>query len=185
MDLKGEVVVNITLSSKCSKLTEDIKNYIDVKLSVLESYLSPGCEAKVIVSSKNDLQKVEVTIVPMSGPILRVEEYQDDLYMAIDIACDKLSNQLERYNKRLRSRHHNESIRFGIEYDMNEDEYREDGIIIERIKRINIKPMSPEEAILQMELIGHNFFMFRNQYTDEINVAYKRESGGYGLIEHE
>lgn len=179
--------MNITVSGKQMKLTEGIRNYIDLKLSGLEKYLDPSSEVKVTVSTKNDTQKIEVTIIPINGSIVRAEEVQDDLYVALDMVYDKLCIQLEKYKNRKKYKpQNNKSIEVDEQYILNEEEdFEDDNITIERRKKFNMKPMSPEEAILQMELIGHKFYMFRNQYTEEINVAYKRESGGYGIIEHE
>ena len=103
---------------------------------------------------------------------------------------DKLNKQLRKYKNRLQDRHQsNESIRFdSVDLD-NENDFEDEDenldIVIERNKKFDMKPMSPEEAVLQMELIGHEFYMFRNIDTDEISVVYKRENGGYGMIEHE
>ncbi|GAA3646901.1 ribosome hibernation-promoting factor, HPF/YfiA family [Asaccharospora irregularis] len=178
--------MQLILSGKQIRLTEGIKGYIDEKLSRLEKYLNPDSEVKVTVSARKDRQKVEVTIIPISGPIIRAEEVQDDLYTAIDMVYDKLNRQIVRYKDRVKDRSQGgKSIRFeGIEQD-NEEVNEETDIVIERRKKFNVKPMSEEEAILQMELIGHGFYMFRNQDTDEINLVYKRRSGGYGLIEQE
>lgn len=178
--------MQLILSGKQIRLTEGIKGYIDEKLSRLEKYLNPDSEVKVTVSARKDRQKVEVTIIPISGPIIRAEEVQDDLYTAIDMVYDKLNRQIVRYKDRVKDRSQGgKSIRFeGIEQD-REEVNEETDIVIERRKKFNVKPMSEEEAILQMELIGHGFYMFRNQDTDEINLVYKRRSGGYGLIEQE
>lgn len=190
MDLKGEVIMNITLSGRHMKLTEGIKSYIDEKLSKLEKYLNPESEIKVTVSARKDRQKIEVTIRSINGPIVRAEEVQDDLYAAIDIVYDKLYRQIVRYKTKVKDRlQENKSIRFDNVNIMDSEEDISDiedtDIVIERRKKFNVKPMSPEEAILQMELIGHSFYMFRNQDTYEINIAYKRDCGGYGLIEQE
>lgn len=182
--------MNIILSGRQMKLTEGIKSYIDEKLSKLEKYLSPESEIKVTVSARKDRQKVEVTILTIDGPIVRAEEVQDDLYAAIDMVYDKLCRQIVKYKTKVKDRvQDNKSIRFGnvdiwdSEGDISDIE--DTDIVIERRKKFNVKPMSPEEAILQMELVGHNFYMFRNQDTYEINIAYKRDCGGYGLIEQE
>lgn len=181
--------MNIIVSGRQIKLTEDIKNYFNVKLSRLDKYLEPESQIKVTVSTNKDLQKVEVTIVPINGPIVRAEQVQDDLYVAVDMVYDKLYRQLEKYKNRSQDKvQSNKSIRLDEEYILDEDSHSfedEDMFVIERWKKFNLKPMSPQEAILQMELIGHKFYIFRNQETYDINVAYKRDSGGYGIIEHE
>lgn len=188
MNLKGEVVVNLIVTGRHMKLTQEIKSYIDCKLNKLEKYLSSEFEVKVTLSAKSSVKKVEVTIIPINGPIIRAEEVQDDLYVAIDIVYDKLCIQIEKYKSRKKEKFQsNKTIRINNKYMLNDevDYFDEDESIIERRKKFNIKPMSLEEAVLQMDLLGHKFYMFRNQYTDEINVIYKRDNGGYGLIEHE
>ena len=152
--------MKIIISGKKLELTEGIKTAIEDKLGKLERYLNPETEVKVTVSAKKATQKIEVTIIPISGPIIRAEDSEENLYAAIDVVYDKLKKQIRRYKNKLQDRHQSkdESIRF---------------------------QMSPEEAVLQMELIEHGFYMFRNIDSDEISIVYKREDGGYGLIEHE
>ena len=154
--------MKIIISGKKLELTEGIKTAIEDKLGKLERYLNPETEVKVTVSAKKATQKIEVTIIPISGPIIRAEDSEENLYAAIDVVYDKLK------------------MDGGIEED---DENLD--IVIERRKKFDMKPMSPEEAVLQMELIEHGFYMFRNIDSDEISIVYKREDGGYGLIEHE
>ncbi|MGL5693250.1 MAG: ribosome hibernation-promoting factor, HPF/YfiA family [Peptostreptococcaceae bacterium] len=181
--------MNITISGKQIDLTSGIKNAIEEKLGRLDYYLHPETEVRVTVRAKKARQTIEVTIIPISGPIIRAEDSEESLYAAIDVVYDKLNKQLRKYKNRLKDKHQsNESIRFeNIDLDMDEDFEDEDefDIIIERQKKFNMKPMSPEEAVLQMELIEHDFYMFRNLETDEISIVYKRKNGGYGMIEHE
>lgn len=181
--------MNITMSGRQIRLTEDIKGYIDLKLSMLEKYLDPTSQVKVTIRENKDMQKVEVTIIPVNGPIVRAEQAQDNLFVAMDIVYEKLFVQLEKYKNRSKDKLQNSKNIILSDNCLLSDEsnYLEDenSVIIERKKRFSVKPMSPQEAILQMELIGHKFYMFRNQYTYEINVAYKRDDGGYGIIEHE
>lgn len=181
--------MNIIISGKQMDLTDGIKGAIDEKIGRLDYYLHPETEVKVTVSAKKARHTIEVTIIPISGPIIRAEDSEESLYAAIDIVYDKLNKQLRKYKNRLQDRHQsNESIRFeGVDIDSDgqyEDEERLD-IVIERNKKFDMKPMSPEEAVLQMELVEHDFYMFRNIDTDEMSVVYKRKNGGYGIIEHE
>lgn len=185
--------MQIIVSGRQMKLTDGIKGYVDGKLSRLEKYLDPESEVKVTVSAKKDRQKVEVTIIPINGQIIRAEDVEDDLYAAIDIVCDKLSRQVVKYKTKVKDKvQNNKSIRFeNLDFidnssefdDYDYDDEEDENIVIERRKKFNVKPMSSEEAILQMELVGHNFYMFRNQDNFEINIVYKRKAGGYGLIE--
>ena len=183
--------MNIKISGKQIELTDAIKDAVQAKLDRLDYYLHPETQVKVTVSAKKSRQKVEVTIIPISGPIIRAEDTEEDLYAAIDVVYDKLNTQLRKYKKRLQDKHQsNESIRFSHIKDLSEEELDDEeknsiDIKIERIKKFNMKPMSPEEAVLQMDLLGHDFFIFTNTQTDDISIVYKRKNGGYGLIEQE
>ena len=171
--------MNIIISGKQMDLTDGIKNAIEEKLGRLDFYLA-----------KKARQKVEVTIIPISGPIIRAEDIEENLYAAIDVVYDKLNKQLRKYKKRLQDRHQsNESIRFDAIEDIEENDYssNEDNldIVIKRTKKFGVKPMSPEEAVLQMDLSEHDFYMFRNSESNGISIVYRRKNGGYGLIESE
>lgn len=179
--------MKIIISGKKLELTDGIKTAIEDKLGKLERYLNPETEVKVTVSAKKATQKIEVTIIPISGPIIRAEDSEGNLYAAIDVVYDKLKKQIRRYKNKLQDKHQSkdESIRFQIDEGIEEADDESLDIVIERRKKFDMKPMSPEEAVLQMELIEHGFYMFRNIDSDEISIVYKREDGGYGLIEHE
>ena len=179
--------MNIIISGKQIDLTDGIKNAIEEKLGRLDFYLHPSTDVRVTVSAKKARQKIEVTMIPISGPIIRAEDIEENLYAAIDVVYDKLNNQLRKYKKRIQDRHKsNESIRFD-EIQENYDSSDEDNldIVIERTKKFGVKPMSPEEAILQMDLLEHDFYMFKNSDSDGMSIVYKRKNGGYGLIESE
>ncbi len=182
--------MNIIMSGKQMDLTDGIKHAIEEKLGRLDFYLHPETDVKVTVSAKKARQKVEVTIFPINGPIIRAEDIEENLYAAIDIVYDKLNIQLRKYKKRLQDRHKlNESIRFDAIDDIEETDQSssEDNldIVIERTKKFGVKPMSPEEAVLQMDLLEHDFYMFRNAESNGISIVYRRKNGGYGLIESE
>jgi putative sigma-54 modulation protein len=182
--------MNIIMSGKQMDLTDGIKHAIEEKLGRLDFYLHPETDVKVTVSAKKARQKVEVTIFPINGPIIRAEDIEENLYAAIDIVYDKLNIQLRKYKKRLQDRHKlNESIRFDAIEDIEETDQSssEDNldIVIERTKKFGVKPMSPEEAVLQMDLLEHDFYMFRNAESNGISIVYRRKNGGYGLIESE
>lgn len=172
--------MRINICSKKIELNENLEKYIEDNFSKLEKYISEQAEIKVIVSDNKIRKKIEVTIIQTEGPMIRAEKVEEDLYVAVDNVLQKLCKQLERYNIRKK-----EKIQVNELLETVEEENIENQIVVERIKRFNLKPMSTEEAILQMELIGHNFYMFKNQDTFEINVAYKRKNGGYGIIEQE
>ena len=180
----------IIMSGKQMDLTDGIKHAIEEKLGRLDFYLHPETDVKVTVSAKKARQKVEVTIFPINGPIIRAEDIEENLYAAIDIVYDKLNIQLRKYKKRLQDRHKlNESIRFDAIEDIEETDQSssEDNLdtIIKRTKKFGVKPMSPEEAVLQLDLLEHDFYMFKNSETNDISIVYRRKNGGYGLIESE
>ena len=161
-------------------VTEAINDYIVDKVSRVEKYFDDNdtIEAKVLVSTKGKDQKVEVTL--WSGKYnVRAEEVNNDLYAAIDLVVDKLERQLKKYKSKLTSkRAPRGEITAEIEEYCDEDEQT-----IVRRKEVFLKPIDEEEAITQMELLGHSFFVFKNVDTDKINVVYKRKDGDYGVIE--
>lgn len=159
------------------KVTNSIKEYAEGKLTRVDKYLdSSDIEAKVIISAKGKEQKVEVTI--WSGKYnIRAEESNEDLYAAIDLVVDKIEKQFRKYKGKLTNKRIKEEIMPEIE------DYFEESETIVRRKEILLKPIDEEEAITQMELLGHTFFIFKNVETDKINVVYKRKDGDYGIIE--
>ncbi|WP_223701314.1 ribosome hibernation-promoting factor, HPF/YfiA family [Sutcliffiella deserti] len=172
------------------EVTPAIRDYVESKIGKIERYFdsTDNAESKVNLKVYNNQQKIEVTI-PMTGLVLRAEETHDDLYAAIDLVVDKLERQIRKHktkvNRKLRDTGSpkylfNEVIDNDPPMHMDEDEDAEDLV---RTKRYNLKPMDSEEAILQMNLLGHNFFVFLNAATSETNVVYKRNDGKYGLIE--
>ena len=118
---------------------------------------------------------------PFNGVILRCEESTDDMYKSIDLVENKLERQIRKQKTKLQRRS-NESLRFGNFDEVASEEDDNEGEIV-KVKRFNIKPMSPEEAMLQMELIEHNFFVYRDADSNNVNVIYKRKDGNYGLLE--
>ena len=163
-------------------VTKAINDYIEEKVSKLEKYLDDNeeVEAKAVISAKGKNQKVEVTI--WSGKYnIRAEETNPDLYSAIDLVVDKLERQFKKYRGKLNSRKNTrEEYVPSIEIEEYE-EYEKETIV--RKKEVFLKPIDEEEAIMQMELLGHSFFVFKNVDTDKINVVYKRKDGDYGVIE--
>lgn len=170
------------------KVTQAMHDYIEEKLSKLEKYLenSDNVKAKVIVKVKNNEQIVEITI-PLKKFILRSEEKQEDFYAAVDKTIDKLERQIRKQKTKMMSKQVKPAIEFNFavieEYFVDDDD-EEDKQILKR-KKIEVKPMSEEEAILQMELLGHQFYMYKDQDTDKPAVVYKRKDGNYGVLESE
>ncbi|TQQ85151.1 ribosome-associated translation inhibitor RaiA [Peptacetobacter hominis] len=181
--------MNIIISGRQMELTQGIKDTVEAKLGRLDKYISPDTDVRVTVSAKKGRHKIEVTIAPKNGPVIRAEEAQDNLYPAIDLVFDKLKIQLRKYKGKMQKKHQeNQSIRFEsvVSDDILDDvEIEEEDTEIKRRKKISVKPMTEEEAVLQMDLLGHDFYMFKNEETDEIALVYRRRNGGYGIIEQE
>ena len=164
------------------KITSAINDYVETKIGKLDKYLEKPDEitANVLVKVKGKDQTVEVTI-PMKKLILRAEETHNDLYAAIDLVLDKLERQIRKNKTRMKKNVSKELIDFNTNFKVEKDE-NEKGRILRR-KLIETKPMNEEEAILQMNLLGHDFFVFTNEATNQINILYRRKDMNYGLIE--
>ena len=164
------------------EVTDAIRNYIETKLQKLDKYFENGDEvvANVLIKTQGLEQKVEVTI-PIKRLILRSEESQKDLYAAIDLVTDKLERQIRKNKTRIKEKKIKDSIDMFVDFDVTDDEDREEKIV--KRKMIDLKPMSEEEAILQMNLLGHEFFAFENSDTNNNSVLYRRKDGNYGIIE--
>lgn len=177
--------MRIKVSGKNFDVTEAIRERVEKKLSKFEKYFTPITEAHATLSVEKDRHIIEVTI-PFNGVMLRGEEATDDMYVSIDNVVEKLESQFRKQKTRLERRIKDGSIRFEnmVPFQAGEEGY-EDEIKIVKRKRFAIKPMSPEEAVMQMELLGHTFFVFSNADTDEVNVVYKRKRGDYGIIQQE
>lgn len=171
------------ISGKNIDVTEGLKAAVQDKLGKLERYFTPETEVHVTLSVEKERQKIEITI-PMKGNIVRAEQVSDDMYVSIDLVEEVIERQLRKYRTKLASKKMNVADNFNeafIDSDADEDEE----IKIVRTKRFGMKPMYPEDACVQMELTGHDFFVFRNAETDEVNVVYKRKGNTFGLIEPE
>lgn len=178
-------MVQMNIRGENVKVTQAIHDYAQKKLDKLERYFDqPLTNVKVNVKVYKVGQKVEVTI-PVNGTVLRAEETNQDVYAAIDIVVDKLERQIHKYKTRLNRKSRQVAKKSVDNYLVppTNDEDKEETIDIVRKKRFDLKPMDPEEAVLQMELLGHGFFVFHNADTDETNIVYKRKNGKYGLIE--
>ena len=168
------------------KVTSAMKDYIEEKLGRLDKYLenSDDIRANVIVKVKGHLQTMEITI-PLKSFILRSEETQEDFYAAVDKTIDKLERQIRKNKTRLMSRNSKPSYDFNFSMiEIEKEEEKEESKIVKR-KTIEVKPMNEEEAILQMELLGHQFYMYKDADTNKPAVVYKRNDGNYGVIESE
>ena len=164
------------------EVTEGLKQAVHDKFSKLEKFFTPETEVQVTLSVQKDNQIVEATI-PMKGTILRVEPNSTDMYVSIDMAVDLLERMIRKYKTKI-SKYGKGELKFNDEF-MEEDVDNHETVTITKSKKFAIKPMDVEEACVQMELLGHNFFVFRNAETFEVNVVYKRKDKTYGLIEPE
>lgn len=164
------------------QVTEAMSDYLKDKLQRLEKYLSDSdsVRATVVVKIKDRRQKVEVT-VPLQMFILRAEEEQADFYAAVDALIDKLERQIRKNKTRL-ARQNTQTV---PEFVFEEEEDDEKPEVVVKRKKISVKPMSEEEAIIQMELLGHQFYLYKDAETNQPTLVYKRNDGGYGLIEAE
>ena len=174
--------MNLVISGKNIDITEGLRSAVEEKISKLERYFNDSTEVHVTMSTEKNRQKIEVTI-PMKGSIIRAEETSTDMYVSIDLVEEVIERQLRKYKNKLIDKEQNAAqlSRAFIEEDVMDEEE----IQIIRSKKFAMKPMDPEEACVQMELLGHNFFVFRNADTEEVNVVYKRKGSTYGLIEPE
>lgn len=164
------------------EVTDGLRAAVEDKIGKLEKYFTPETEVHVTLSVEKDRQKIEVTI-PVKGSIIRSEQVSNDMYVSIDLVEEIIERQLKKYKKKLTDQKQAASF-FKQDY-IDKDFMDDEEIKIIRTKKFDIKPMYPEDACVQMELLGHNFFVFCNAETDQVNVVYKRKGNTYGLIEPE
>ena len=174
--------MNITISGKNMDITPSLREAVQDKLGKLDRYFTPDTDVQVTRSVEKERQKIEVTI-PVKGRIIRSEQVSNDMYVSIDLVEEVIERQLRKYKNKIIDKKQS-AVNFQKAYIENDYMESED-ITIVRTKRFDIKPMYPEDACVQMELLGHNFFVFMNADTDQVNVVYKRKGNTYGLIEPE
>ena len=179
---KGDGSMKFIISGKNITVTEGLKTAVQDKLSKLERYFTPDTEVVVTLSVEKERQKIEVTI-PVKGNIIRSEQVSNDMYVSIDLVEEVIERQLRKYKEKIVAKHQ-DGGNFRREFIERETEPLDEVKII-RTKHFGMKPMYPEDACVQMELLGHNFYVFRNAETEEVNVVYKRKGNTYGLIEPE
>lgn len=164
------------------EVTPGLKSAVEDKIGKLSKYFTPETEVHVALSVEKNLQKIEVTI-PVKGTIIRSEQSSSDMYVSIDLVEEIIERQLKKYKNKIIDRHQNGDY-FKQEF-IEKDYVDDEEVQIVRSKKFDIKPMYAEDACVQMELTGHNFFVFVNAETDQVNVVYKRKGNTYGLIEPE
>ena len=164
------------------EITDAIRDYVEDKLGRLDKYFKDSdINANVLLKVKGNRQIIEVT-VPTDKYILRSEEEHNDLYAAIDLVVDKLEGQIRKNKTKLKKQNIDNKYKdFNFDYELDEDEENNDVIV--KHKEIEMKPMDSEEAILEMELLGHSFFVYKDVDTGNVNVLYKRKDGEYGILE--
>lgn len=175
--------MKFNIRGKNVDVTPAIKSYIEEKIGRLDKYLeSPSdVSASIVVKVRGKEQIIEVTI-PLNKIILRGEESHDDLYAAIDLVSDKIERQIRKNKTKLKKRKEkNNFVDFNYEFEVNKDEEKDEAIV--KRKSIEMKPMNEEEALLQMDLLGHEFFVFKNTDSECVSILYKRKDGNYGIID--
>ena len=171
-----------TITGRNVNVTPGIRKAVEEKIGKLDRYFNPDTEVIVTLSVQKDRQKIEVTI-PVKGNIIRAEESSSDMYVSIDLVEEVIERQLKKYKNKIIDK--KQSAQAFSDYFINEETEDDEEIQIVKTKRFDIKPMDPEEACVQMELLNHNFYVFLNAETEEVNVVYKRKGHSYGLIEPE
>ena len=170
--------MRIKITGRNIELTEGLKAAVEDKLNKLEKYFTPDTEVNVTLSVEKERQKVEVTI-PMKGSYIRSEQVSSDMYVSIDLVEEVIERQLKKYRTKLVTKQQNAAAVFKQKSEDDEE------IKIIRTKKFDMKPMYPEDACVEMELLGHDFYVFINAETEDVNVVYKRKGNTYGLIEPE
>ena len=177
--------MNINIKSRNLEVTTAIREYLEKKLTKLEKLIDAD-EALVTLSVTKERRRVEVTIPLKNGIILRGEEEGYDMYASIDSVAEKLESQIRRYKTRLSRKGHGTAR--GAEFNAMASQppaEEEEAELPVKVKRFPVKPIPVEEAIMQMNLLGHNFFVFQNADTGNVNVVYRRNDGDFGLLEPE
>lgn len=173
--------MKFTISGRNYKTNKHLEDTIEKKFEKLGKYFTDDIDVKVVLSKERNKDKMEVTI-NAKGAVFRAEEVCDDAYEAIDKVVDKLSSQMSKFKGKLQKRYKgNESVRFEAipQFDYDKEPV---GKIV-KTKKFDLRPMTPEEAILQMEMLQHDFFVYLNMETDSVNIVYRRKDENYGVLE--
>ncbi|MBU9712793.1 ribosome hibernation-promoting factor, HPF/YfiA family [Evansella tamaricis] len=184
--------MNFNIRGENLEITAALRDYVEKKVGKLEKYfdMAPASEVNVKMSVLNTDQKVEITI-PMPKLLLRAEEKHIDMYAAIDLVIEKLERQIRKHKTKVnRKFRQDDSLKYMFKNELEPlaeevPDMDDDEIQVVRVKKFDLKPMDAEEAILQMDMLGHNFFVFSDSVSGTTNVVYKRKDGRYGLIEPE
>ena len=171
--------MKITLTSKNLNAVENLKETIEKKFEKLDKYFSSDIVANIMLSKERGKKKIEATI-NAAGTIFRAEEINEDIYESVDRIIDKLSSQMSRFKTKLVKKHKSPGIIFDAVPEYSEPEQ---DLKVVKTKKFQLEPMNVDEAVMQMELLQHNFFVFLNMENDSVNVVYRRQDGNYGLLE--
>lgn len=174
--------MNFIIVGKNIEVTPGLKSAVEEKIGKLEKYFTQDTKVNVTLSVEKERQKIEVTI-PVKGNIIRSEQVSNDMYVSIDLVEEIIERQLKKYKNKI-TNHKTDTDFFKTEY-LEKEYMDEEEVKIIRSKKFDMKPMYPEDACIQMELLGHNFFVFQNAETNRVCVVYKRKGNTYGMIEPE
>ena len=178
---KEAINMKVKITAKNYDMGNKLHDYIENKLGKLDNFFNEDATANVVVSKLKDTPKFEATINAKKA-VFRAEIANDSIYDAVDIATDRLSTQMSKFKGKLETRYkENKALKFEFIPEPEED-LAEDELVIARRKELELEPMVAEEAILQMEMLGHDFFVFLDMDTDAVSVVYKRKGNAYGVI---
>ncbi len=169
--------MNITISSRSTAVRDEFRERVGKKLHKLDRFFEDEAKAVVKVTNEGGRETVEVTI-NSRGMLFRSEKTTDDRMDSLEAAVDAITKQIIKNKTKLEKKFHSGTFQQSFDEDISSDEYG-----VTRVKKFPVKPMNVQEAILEMNMLGHSFFMFRNEETGEINVVYRRDSADYGLLE--
>ena len=171
--------MKVIITSKNIKTNDYMKDTVEKKMQKLSKYFSDDISVNVMLSSEKNLEKVEATI-KAKGMVFRAESKSEDIYSSIDKVVDKLASQMSRFKSKLVKKHKGQP---GIKFEEWPEPPAAEELNVVRTKKLELVPLTVDDAIMQMELVGHNFYVFVNDETKAVNVVYKREEGDYGLLE--
>ncbi len=179
---KEVIIMKIIVTGKNITISEKIQDAIDKRFEKLGKFFADDIQANIVIHPERDKVKMEATIVT-KGTIFRAEDVSQDVFDSIDIVADKLSSQMTKYKGKLQKRNKSgESVRFEMIPELPEEEQAEEAKVV-KSKKFQLVPMGVDEAVMQMELLQHNFFVYLDQETDSVSVVYKRNDGNYGVVE--
>ena len=181
--LEGMISMKFIIVGRNIEVTPGLRAAVEEKIGKLDKYFNPDTEVHVTLSVEKERQKIEVTI-PVKGSIIRSEQVSNDMYVSIDLVEEVIERQLKKYRTKLVTKQQNAAAVFKQDF-LDEKSEDDEEIKIIRTKKFDMKPMYPEDACVEMELLGHDFYVFINAETEDVNVVYKRKGNTYGLIEPE